>query len=132
MDVELGIRTLGRLFSVFPNSINKICRSRIVGKDRNWVMPFIYKYKTSITYPLYETMKHFALINKWHLWVQSALPTICLYPQSAFTHNPPLPTIRLYPQSGYNHKIYKKLMWNNIDLICNVGIQTHDLLNIFL
>ena len=64
MDVELGIRTLGRLFSVFPNSINKICRSRIVGKDRNWVMPFIYKYKTSITYPLYETMKHFALINK--------------------------------------------------------------------
>ena len=29
------------------------------------------------------------------------LPTIRLYPQSAFTHNLPLPTIHLYPQSAF-------------------------------
>ena len=49
-----------------------------------WVKPFIYKYKTSTTYPLYETMGHLLLINKWRLWVQSALPTIHLYPQSGY------------------------------------------------
>ena len=31
------------------------------------------------------------------------LPTIRLYPQSAFTHNLPLPTIRLYQQSAFTH-----------------------------
>ena len=53
-----------------------------MGKGGLWVTSFIYKYKTSTTYYLYETMQWFVLKNKWHLWVQSALPT------SAFTHNP--------------------------------------------
>ena len=38
-----------------------------------------------------------------HLTHNQPLPTIRLYPQSAFTDNLPLPTICLYPQSGYNH-----------------------------
>ena len=29
-------------------------------------------------------MQCFVLINKWHLWVQSALPTIHFYPQSGY------------------------------------------------
>ena len=58
--------------------------TRIVGN-------IIHKFKTSTTYPLYETMQHFVLINKWCSWVQSALPTIRLYPQSRydqFLHRP--------------------------------------------
>ena len=47
-------------------------------------MSFIYKNETSTTYPLYETMPCFILINKLHSWVQSALPTICLYSQSGY------------------------------------------------
>ena len=62
-------------------------RTRIVGKGGLWVMSFIYKYKTSTTYPLYETMQCFVLINKWRLWVQSTLPTIGLYPQSGYDQN---------------------------------------------
>ena len=46
-----------------------------------WAASFIYKYKTSTTYSLYENMQCFVLINKWCSWVQSALPTISLYPQ---------------------------------------------------
>ena len=49
----------------------------IVGKGGLWVTSFIYKYKTSTTYPLYETTWRFILLHKWHSWVQSA-----------FTHNP--------------------------------------------
>ena len=68
--------------------------TRIVGKGGLWVMSFINKCETSTTYHLNETTQHFVLINKLCLWVQSAfthnlpLPTTCLYPQSAFTHNP--------------------------------------------
>ena len=40
------------------------CWTRIVGKGRLWVTSFIYKYKTSTTYPLYETMHRFILLNK--------------------------------------------------------------------
>ena len=58
--------------------------TRFVGKGRLWVTSFIYKYKTSTTYPLYEATQCFVLINKWCLWVQSALPTIRLYPQSGY------------------------------------------------
>ena len=36
----------------------------IVGKGGLWVTSFIYKYKTSTTYPLYETTQCFVLINK--------------------------------------------------------------------
>ena len=49
-----------------------------------WVTSFIYKYETSTTYPLYETTRRFVLINKWHSWVQSALPTIRFFPQSGY------------------------------------------------
>ena len=58
-------------------------QARFVGKDGLWVMSFIYKYKTSTTYPLYETMQRFVLINKWH--------------RMSITHNPPLPTIQVQP-----------------------------------
>ena len=64
--------------------VDFVRRTRIVGKGGLWVMSFIYKYKTSTTYPLYETTWRFVLINKWHSRVQSALPTICLYPQSRY------------------------------------------------
>ena len=43
---------------------NFTCRTRIVGKGGLWVMLFIYKYKTSTIYPLYETTQHLVLINK--------------------------------------------------------------------
>ena len=62
----------------------KFPSDRIVFKGRLWVTSFIYKYKTSTTYPLYETTQCFILINKWCSWVQSTLPTICLYPQSGY------------------------------------------------
>ena len=39
-------------------------RTRIVGKGGLWVTSFIYKYKTSTTYPLFETMQYFVLIIK--------------------------------------------------------------------
>ena len=52
-----------------------------------WVTSFIYKYKTSTTYPLYETTQCFVIINMWCLWGQSALPTIRLYPQSDHIFN---------------------------------------------
>ena len=55
-----------------------------MGKGGLWLTSFIYKYKTSTTYPLYETMRCFVLINKSHLWVQSAKPTIRLYPQFGY------------------------------------------------
>ena len=58
------------------------CQTWIVGKGGFWVTSFIYKYETSTTHPLYETTRHFILINKWPLWGQSTLPTISLYPQS--------------------------------------------------
>ena len=61
-------------------------RTWIVGKDRLWVTSFIYKYKTSTTYPLYETTWHFILINKWCLWVHSKLRAIRLYMQSRYNH----------------------------------------------
>ena len=61
-----------------------LCRTQIVGKGGLWVASFIYKYKTSTTYPLYETTQSFVVINKWRSWVQSALPTIHLYPQSGY------------------------------------------------
>ena len=38
------------------------------------------------------------------------LPTFGLYPQSAFTHDPPLPMIHLYPQSGSNENFQLILM----------------------
>ena len=52
-----------------------------MGKGRLWVTSFIYKYETSTTYALYETMQHFVQINDA---CEYNLP----YPQSAFTHNP--------------------------------------------
>ena len=36
----------------------------IVGKGGLWLTSFIYEYKTSTTYPRYETTRHFILINK--------------------------------------------------------------------
>ena len=49
---------------------------KITVGPRLWVTSFIYKYETSTTYPLNETMQCFKLLNKWCLWVQSALPKI--------------------------------------------------------
>ena len=40
------------------------CRTRFVGKGGLWGTSFIYKYGTSTTYPLYETMQCFILIDK--------------------------------------------------------------------
>ena len=44
-----------------------IRRTRIVRKGRLHVTSFIFKYKTPTTYPLYETTRHFLLINKGRL-----------------------------------------------------------------
>ena len=63
------------------------CLTRIVCKVRLWKTSFIYKYETSTTYPLYERTQCFIQINDI-LEYNFTLPTICLYPQSAFTHNP--------------------------------------------
>ena len=54
-----------------------------MGKGGFWVTSFIYKYKTSTTYPLYE-IRDICTNKKWHLWVQSALATIHAYPQSGY------------------------------------------------
>ena len=43
-----------------------------------WVTSFIYNYETSITYPLYETTRHFVLMT--------FVSTICLNPQSGHDH----------------------------------------------
>ena len=75
----------------------KSIHTRIVRKGRLWLTSFIYKYKTSTTYPLYETTWCFILINKWCLWVKSTKPTICLFPQS----------------HGYDQKSNKKTDGNN-------------------
>ena len=61
-----------------------IRRTRIVRKGRLHVTSFIFKYKTPTTYPLYETTRHFLLINKGRLWVPSALRAIHLYVQSGY------------------------------------------------
>ena len=97
-------------------------RTWIVGKDRLWVTSFIYKYKTSTTYPLYETTWRFVLINKWCLWVQSALSTIRLihnlpYPQSAFTHNQGTTTLLLQLQRFPSFNIRVRLSSAQCDQI---------------
>ena len=61
--------------------LGKFVSDPVAGKGRLWVMSFICKYKTSTTYPLYETTWRFVLINKWHEYNPP-------YPKSAFTHNP--------------------------------------------
>ena len=51
-------------------------------------MSFIYKYKTSTTYPLYETCNVlYLLINDVHKYNPP-------YPQSAFTQNPGMTIIK--------------------------------------
>ena len=57
----------------------KYHQTRIVGKCGSWVTSFIYMYKTSTTYHLYETPRHFVLINK-----MSFVSKICLYPHSGY------------------------------------------------
>ena len=87
-----NLKSLQSLFTFSKNILTQalidlhpcVRRTQIVGKGTLWVTSFIYKYKTSTTYPLYETTQCFVLINKWHSWVQSALPTIHLYQQSGY------------------------------------------------
>ena len=62
----------------FPQTSNQACTQLYFVRPGLWVTSFIYKYKTSNTYSLYETTWRFVLINKWR------------YPQSAFTNNPVL------------------------------------------
>ena len=60
-------RNCGRLLCeviVGPGLWDPDCGTRIVGKGRLWVTSFIYKYKTSTAYPLYETTRCFVPINK--------------------------------------------------------------------
>ena len=51
-------------FEMYSKRLKNNRQTRIVGKGGLWVTSFIYKYKTSTTYPLYETMRCFVLINK--------------------------------------------------------------------
>ena len=70
-------RRMNRLLKNSPH-LEKICRTWIVCKGGLHVTSFIYKYKTSTTYPLYGITQHFVLINKWHLLAQSARRAIRL------------------------------------------------------
>ena len=60
--IDLSVSIQKYFFLLHMNEL--VCWSRIVGKGRLWVASFIYKYETSTTYPLYETMRCFVLINK--------------------------------------------------------------------
>ena len=105
--------------SLFLMTLASRCRTQIVGQGGLGVTSFIYMYKTSTTYPLYETTQHFVLINKWRSWVQSALPTIRLYPQSGYDHLFDSPSDRFgvvqKPYLGYNRRkskvLREKALW---------------------
>ena len=97
--------------------LNFLHWTRIVCKGRLHITSFIYKYKTSTTYPLYETTRCFILINKWRLWVQSGLHAIRLYMQSAFTCNLPLHAIQV--QQFFIIKMHLSVPRNNrLCLVC--------------
>ena len=85
-------------------------------------MSFINKYKTSITYPLYENIRCFVLINKWSSSVQSALSTICLYTQSGYDPCVMISVERIFVKLNWCDIRYCKTFlfqrWHKINATC--------------